>query len=627
MKKFIKYIIGISVMMLFSINIVCATPADYQMMLSYQQLKQEVEEEKSQTAKETDDTENVDWLNEFTVIKESEFKEKVKTNTIISATYNQESGNAYFTLENNEKYKIEDVSQEALNYIRVSSVELKSVNFVEESSENKKNGTTQATGVNALFIWIFLCSIISMIYMHYRRKRIMAIANGGVKEKSNKTVDGVEIPKVRFSDVEGIEDLKNDISKLVDCLKNPNKYKEIGARIPKGVILYGPPGTGKTLLAKALAGEAGVPFFSAVGSDFVEKYVGVGASRVRDLYKKARKNAPCIVFIDEIDAVASQRGNGENSERDQTINALLAELDGFDESKSIITVCATNRLDMLDSAFKRAGRFDLQLAVGLPDKKGRLNILKIHGKNKKFSDEVNLETIASKTYGFSGAELETLLNESALIAVGKEKEYIENDDIDDAYFKLIMKGNKKKREEITEMNRIVAWHESGHTLATKLLTDDSVPSVTIIGSSSGAGGVTMRQPKTDNQLQSKEYLESLIKVMYGGRAAEELYFKSNSKITTGASQDIKQATSIIKDYIASYGMGNKGMLDLSQFQKDFKNEVEEASILSKKLYEETLSLFKKNSKLLRNLAERLLDEETLEEQEIDKIIKEYKIVY
>lgn len=627
MKKFIKYIIIISVMMLFSINIVCATPADYQMMLSYQQLKQEVEEEKSQTAKGTDDTENVNWLNEFTIIKESELKEKVKTDTIISATYNQESGNAYFTLENNEKYKIEDVSQEALNYIRVSSVELKSVNFVEENTDNKKNNTTQATGINALFIWIFLCSITSMIYMHYRRKRIMEIANGGVKEKSNKTVDGVEIPKVRFSDVEGIEDLKNDISKLVDCLKNPNKYKAIGARIPKGVILYGPPGTGKTLLAKALAGEAGVPFFSAVGSDFVEKYVGVGASRVRDLYKKARKNAPCIVFIDEIDAVASQRGNGENSERDQTINALLAELDGFDESKSIITVCATNRLDMLDSAFKRAGRFDLQLAVGLPDKKGRLNILKIHGKNKKFSDEVNLETIASKTYGFSGAELETLLNESALIAVGKEKEYIENDDIDDAYFKLIMKGNKKKREEITEMNRIVAWHESGHTLATKLLTDDSVPSVTIIGSSSGAGGVTMRQPKTDNQLQSKEYLENLIKVMYGGRAAEELYFKSNSKITTGASQDIKQATSIIKDYITSYGMGDKGMLDLSQFQKDFKNEVEEASILSKKLYEETLSLFKKNSKLLGNLAERLLDEETLEEQEIDKIIKKHKIVY
>ena len=408
--------------------------------------------------------------------------------------------------------------------------------------------------------------------------------------------------------------------RIVDCLKNPKKYEAIGARTTKGVILYGPPGTGKTLIAKAIAGEAGVPFFSMVGSDFVEKYVGVGAQRVRDLYKKARKAAPCIVFIDEVDAVAGQRGRDENTESDQTINALLAELDGFKSSDNIVTICATNRLDMLDSAFKRAGRFDLKLAVGLPDKKGRKNILGVHAKNKKLHSEVDLEVLANKTVGFSGAELEALLNEAALVAVGKDKKEIDYEDIDDAFFKLVMQGNKKKREKITEVNKVVAWHEAGHTLATKLLTDDSVPSVTIVGSSSGAGGVTFRTPQEDNILHSKKYLESLIQVMYAGRAAEEIYFGDEDSITTGASQDIKQASGIIKEYLSIYGMGNLGMLDLGQFRHDYEDIVSEASEMAKSLYSSVLKLLEENKETLKNLAEQLLEKETLVESEIDEIL-------
>lgn len=568
------------------------------------------------------DKEGIDWLKSFSEITEEELKEKLKTQKVLSAAANSNSGNLYIILGKNEEdknpkyYKINEVSQELLVYLKVCGVEIKTLVFDEEEILNENKGKSNGVTSSIVFFLIVL-SICAIPYYKYRKDKKRLKVGGGSVDKNGDIV----IPDVKFSDVEGIEELKADITRLVDCLKNPGKYESIGARPPKGVILYGPPGTGKTLIAKAIAGEAGVPFFSEVGSNFVEMYVGVGAKRVRELYKKARKSAPCIVFIDEIDAVASQRGNDTNSERDQTINALLAELDGFNSSKNIITICATNRLDMLDSAFKRAGRFDLKLAVGLPDKKGRTRILEIHSKDKKLSDEIDLEVIANKTSGFSGAELEALLNESALVAVGKNKAEIDYEDIDDAFFKIVMQGNKKKRDKITKMNRIVAWHEAGHTLVTKLLTEDTVSSVTIIGSSSGAGGVTFRTPKDDDMLQSKKYLEDNIKIMYGGRAAEEIFFKDPNSITTGASQDIKQATSIIKDYLSLYGMGDKGMIDLSQFEREFKNVIDEASALSKKLYEETVDLLKENYSLLKTLAETLLKEETLDEIQINKIVE------
>lgn len=574
---------------------------------------------KVQANEELSENSEVDWLHSFKEVSEEDLQKKLNEFGVQSAMINSQNGNLFVILEDKESYKVIKASRQLVTYLKLTGIEVQTSSFNEEVVDKKTEASSKpAMDVTSVIsILLMICLLGVPMYFIYRSNRQVA-SLGPVKSDIPKDADGV--PKVRFDDVEGIEELKSDIMRLVDCLKNPKKYQKMGARIPKGVILYGPPGTGKTLIAKAIAGEAGVPFFSMVGSDFVEKYVGVGASRVRELYKKARKEAPCIVFIDEIDAVASQRGRDENSERDQTINALLAELDGFKGSENIITICATNRLDMLDSAFKRAGRFDLKLAVGLPDKKGRKRILEIHSKDKKLGEDIDLNTIANKTVGFSGAELEALLNEAALVAVGKDRNCITSSDVDDAFFKIVMQGNKKKRDKITETNKVVAWHEAGHTLATKLLTDDTVSSVTIIGSASGAGGVTFRQPQEDNELQSKQYLESIVQVMYAGRAAEELYFKDKDKITVGASQDIKQATSIIKDYVSTYGMGNKGMLDMGQFSKDFSSIVEEATEMSKSLYDKVLDLLKENISILEKLANKLLINETLDEKEIDEVI-------
>lgn len=575
--------------------------------------------DKLQANEELSEDSEVDWLHSFKEVSEEDLQEKLKDCEVQSAMINSQNGNLFVVLDDKETYKVIKASRQLVTFIKLNGIEVQTSSFNEGvvSKKEAENNNPVMEVSTVVSIVLMLCLLGVPMYFIYRSNKQVA-SIGPVKGDVAKTSEG--IPKVRFDDVEGIEELKSDIMRLVDCLKNPKKYQKMGARVPKGVILYGPPGTGKTLIAKAIAGEAGVPFFSMVGSDFVEKYVGVGASRVRELYKKARKEAPCIVFIDEIDAVASQRGRDENSERDQTINALLAELDGFKGSENIITICATNRLDMLDSAFKRAGRFDLKLAVGLPDKKGRERILRIHSKDKKLGEDIDLKIIANKTVGFSGAELEALLNEAALVAVGKDRNCITSQDIDDAFFKIVMQGNKKKRDKITDTNKVVAWHEAGHTLATKLLTDDIVSSVTIIGSSSGAGGVTFRQPKEDNELQSKKYLESLVQVMYAGRAAEEIYFKDKDSITVGASQDIKQATSIIKDYVSTYGMGDKGMLDMGQFSKDFSNIVEEATEMSKKLYNDVVNLLSDNYGILCKLANELLTNETLDEIEIDRII-------
>ena len=439
----------------------------------------------------------------------------------------------------------------------------------------------------------------------------------GTKEKvKNGTVSPEK--KVTFNEVQGIDELKPDLFRLVDSLKHPAKYKRLGARPTKGLILYGPPGTGKTLIAKAISGEAEVPFFSASGSDFVEKYVGVGASRIRDLFTKARKASPCIVFIDELDAIGGNRGESNNSERDQTINALLTELDGFTATEGILTICATNRLDILDAALTRPGRFDLKIAVNLPDKKARYQILKLHSTGKKLAEEVQIDALAKKTNGFSGAELENLLNESALIAATKDKDWITNEDIEDAFFKIIMNGHKKEREKNDGYAKLVAYHEAGHTLATKLLTNDGVPTVTIIQSTSGAGGVTFRAPE-DVPLKSKKYLKSLVKVMYAGRAAEEILLQSDEDITTGASEDIKQATEIIKQFIAIYGMGSQGMIDLTQLTNQF-NMIEEASKIANQLYKETIETLTKNRAKLDLLALALLEKETLVEAEIDSLI-------
>lgn len=433
--------------------------------------------------------------------------------------------------------------------------------------------------------------------------------------------------QVRFEHIAGHESAKRDVGFIIDFLKNPAKFEEMGARLPKGIIFYGSPGTGKTLLARAVAGEAGVPFFSVSGSDFVEKYVGVGAKRVRGLFEEAKKKSPCIIFIDEMDAVGGKRGDDSNSEKDQTINALLTELDGFNSSKGVIVIGATNRIEMLDDALVRPGRFDKHIAIPLPERKERMEILKLHTKNKRLGDSASLDDIAKITIGFSGAGLETLMNESAMIAVARGKDVIDKEDIDDAFYKVVMKGDKKPLSEVNEeQTRLVAWHEAGHALVTKLLTNKSVPKVTVIPSTNGAGGVTFIIPEKSG-LHTRKDLIHEVKTLYAGRIAEYLLTGDKEMITTGASQDIKQATNIILGMIKELGMTDEfGMLYVPALKGMTNDRVlEEAKTLSKEIYEETLALMTNEKETLERIANALIEKETIEEDELNMLISLEKV--
>ena len=372
--------------------------------------------------------------------------------------------------------------------------------------------------------------------------------------------------KVTFRDVAGLREEKEELEEIVDFLKDPKKYIQVGARIPKGVLLEGPPGTGKTLLAKAVAGEAGVPFFSISGSDFVEMFVGVGASRVRDLFQDAKKNAPCIIFIDEIDAVARRRGSGlggGHDEREQTLNQLLVEMDGFGVNEGIIVMAATNRKDILDPAILRPGRFDRDVLVGRPDVGGREEILKVHARNEPLGDDVDLKQIAQTTAGFSGADLENLLNEAAILAAKENRVYIQQSDIRHAFVKVGIGPEKKSRIVSEKERRITAYHEAGHAILFHLLPDvGPVYSVSIIPTG-GAGGYTMPLPEKDDMFNTKGHMLQEITVSLGGRVAEEEIFDD---ITTGASQDIKQATAIAKSMITKFGMSER--LGLINYDND-----------------------------------------------------------
>jgi len=363
--------------------------------------------------------------------------------------------------------------------------------------------------------------------------------------------------RVKFSDVAGLQEEKEELEEIVDFLRAPKKYTQLGARIPKGVLLVGSPGTGKTLLAKAIAGEAGVPFFSISGSDFVEMFVGVGASRVRDLFEEAKKNAPCIIFIDEIDAVARRRGTGMgggHDEREQTLNQMLVEMDGFGVNEGIIVMAATNRVDILDPAIMRPGRFDRKVVVGRPDVRGREEILSVHAKNKPLGDDVDLKQIAQTTAGFTGADLENLLNEAAIVAAKDNRAYIRQDDIKKSFVKVGIGAEKKSRVISDKEKRITAFHESGHAILFHLLPDvGPVYSVSIIPTGSGAAGYTMPLPEKDEMFNTKGKMLQDIVVSLGGRVAEELVFDD---ITTGASQDIKQATQMAKAMVTKYGMSD-----------------------------------------------------------------------
>ena len=384
--------------------------------------------------------------------------------------------------------------------------------------------------------------------------------------KSRARMSSENDKKVTFADVAGLQEEKEELAEIVDFLKSPKKYVQVGARIPKGVLLEGPPGTGKTLLAKAVAGEAGVPFFTISGSDFVEMFVGVGASRVRDLFQDAKKNAPCIIFIDEIDAVARRRGSGlggGHDEREQTLNQMLVEMDGFGVNEGIIVMAATNRNDILDPAILRPGRFDRNVVVGRPDVKGREEILKVHARNKPLGDDVDLKQIAQTTSGFTGADLENLLNEAAILAAKENRVYIQQSDIRHAFVKVGIGPEKKSRVVSEKERRITAYHEAGHAILFHVLPDvGPVYSVSIVPTG-GAGGYTMPLPEGDDMFNTKGHMLQEITVSLGGRVAEEQIFDD---ITTGASQDIRQATAIAKSMITKFGMSER--LGLINYDND-----------------------------------------------------------
>ena len=445
--------------------------------------------------------------------------------------------------------------------------------------------------------------------------------------------------KITFKDVAGAEEAKQELEEVVEFLKHPQKYNDLGAKIPKGVLLYGPPGTGKTLLAKAVAGEAGVPFFSISGSDFVEMFVGVGASRVRDLFDQAKKSAPCIVFIDEIDAVGRQRGaglGGGHDEREQTLNQLLVEMDGFSANEGIIMIAATNRPDILDPALLRPGRFDRQIVVDRPDIKGRTEILKVHVKGKPIGQDVNLDVIAQRTPGFTGADLSNLVNEAALLTARKDKKAINMPEMEEAAERVIMGPERKSRIISDKEKRLTAYHEGGHTIVGMLLEHtDPVHKVTIIPRGR-AGGYTLSLPKEDKYYATRSEMLDELKVLLGGRVAEALVLK---EISSGASNDLQRATQLARQMICEYGMSeNIGPVTFGHRQdqvflgrdiardKDYSEEVaaeidKEVRSFMEDAYAATEKLLSDNIDKLHVIAKALMEKETLEEEEINQLVK------
>ncbi len=458
------------------------------------------------------------------------------------------------------------------------------------------------------------------------------------KSRAKMTTDATKL--VTFKEVAGLDEEKEELEEIVDFLKEPGTYIKLGARIPKGVLLEGPPGTGKTMLAKAVAGEAGVPFFSISGSDFVEMFVGVGASRVRDLFAEAKKNAPCIVFIDEIDAVARRRGTGMgggHDEREQTLNQLLVEMDGFGANEGIIVMAATNRVDILDPAILRPGRFDRKVAVGRPDIKGREEILQVHAKNKPLADDVNLEEIARTTFGFTGADLENLLNEAAIQAAREKRAYVKQSDIKEAFLKTGIGKEKKSRIVSEKDKKITAYHEAGHAILFHVLPDvGPVYTVSIIPTGKGAAGYTMPLPEKDEMFNTKSRMLQDIMVSLGGRIAEEIIF---GDVTTGAISDIQKATDTAKAMVTKFGMSEAvGLINYASdddevfIGRDFaqtKGYSEEiAGIIDKEVkkiidecYEKAKNILKDNENVLESCAKLLLEKEKIGREEFEGLFQ------
>jgi len=539
-------------------------------------------------------------------------------------------------------YKIKN-DNEGIYYTTIPSQQTLYDDCGEEISKQMSEGTlaqeAKSKGVSLTTILSVVCSvlIIGMIaFMMFSKKGQV----GGFTKNPARLEDTSGKDKVSFADVAGANEEKAELEEIVDFLKNPDKYIKLGARIPKGVLLVGPPGTGKTLLARAVAGEAGVPFFSISGSDFVELYVGVGASRVRDLFEQAKKNRPCIIFIDEIDAVGRKRGagmGGGHDEREQTLNQLLVEMDGFGKNEGVIVIAATNRPDILDAALLRPGRFDRQIVVSLPDVKGREDILKVHTKNRPLDERINLESIAKATVGYSGADLENVMNEASIFAARREHQNILQEDIEDANIKVMM-GTEKRSKVVTEKEkRLTAFHEAGHAVLTYLADKNAVVNQISIIPRGRAGGYTMSLPKEDIMCASKSDFEADIVVLLGGKAAEEI---TMNDVTTGASNDLQRATAAARDMVSKYGMSEKiGPVsyhtdDEVFIGRDFGHsrvysdatareiDVEVEKILTE-LYDKAKTILTENRDKLNRLAELLVEKETINGEEFIKCMNAY----
>ncbi len=569
-------------------------------------------------------------------------------------TYNQFMDNLSngkveeFTLTPRDRAQTYEVTGRLTEYAETESfyaVLPKSDNVIEKitdlSEKHKIDFTTKADPESSTFLMVLadlLPIVILLVLAFYFLNKQMAGNKSSMDFGKSKARLSDNKNKVLFKDVAGLKEEKEEVRELIDFLKNPKKFQKLGARIPKGVLLMGPPGTGKTLLARAVAGEANVPFYFISGSDFVELFVGVGASRVRDMFQQAKRNAPCLIFIDEIDAVGRQRGTGlggGHDEREQTLNQLLTEMDGFGENAGIIIIAATNRPDVLDPALLRPGRFDRQVTVSLPDIKGREEILAVHAKNKKLGKDVTLKNLAKRTPGFSGADLENLLNEAALLAVRRDKDEISMHEVDEATDRVLM-GPAKVSHKYSEKDRkLVAYHEAGHAvIGLKLANASDVQKVTIIPRGS-AGGYNMMVPSEEKLCSTKTDLLEQVTGLLGGRVSEEVVFK---EITTGAENDFSKATKIVRAMVTEYGMSDLGPMQLEQqegaaflgrdynktrnFSETVAHEIdEEMRKIINECYVNAKKIIKENRKLLNLIAETLLEYETLTKEQIDYLVE------
>ncbi len=538
----------------------------------------------------------------------------------------------YKTNETFEVKVVEDEISNITNYVKDKNI--------------KEYKTESDPGSSALlYIFVNVLPLVVLVVISYVLFSKLASSNKGSMDfgKSRAKLSD-DKHQAKFNDVAGLKEEKEEVKELIDFLKNPKKFQKLGARIPKGVLLVGPPGTGKTLLARAVAGEANVPFFYISGSDFVELFVGVGASRVREMFKDAKRSAPCLIFIDEIDAVGRQRGTGlggGHDEREQTLNQLLTEMDGFGENEGIIIMAATNRPDVLDPALLRPGRFDRQVTVSLPDANEREAILKVHARNKILDKDVNIKNLSLRTPGFSGADLENLLNEAALLAVRRDKPAITMDEIDEATDRVLMGPAKVSRKITDKEKRLVAIHESGHAvIGIKLDDANEVHKITIIPRGV-AGGYTMMLPREEKiAIMTKKELEAQIIGLLGGRVSEEMFLK---EITTGASDDFRRATNIARAMVTEYGMSDLGPVQYEQKTegvflgrdygktKNFSDKVaheidEEVRKIVEECYSKAQKILRDNEKLVHLLADTLVEHETLTKEQIDSLVKTGKLI-